>query len=422
MKKVPKISIYNLIFCLLETVELFHPELVNHFLQVGYIAISIAKKTTLTDTEILDLAIASLLHDIGALQDKFLLEKYQYEHLNIQNHVNLGYRVLKDFLPFQKAAYLIQFHHYIKQAIIRTELFPFQQKQVQILRIAEKIALGHRSHEILGFGKSFKENFEKIELGEIHPEVKKAFLEVSDQESFWFNIEYRQIKRLIKSALNFPEIQMDMNLMLKFSKVIINLIEFWSPFSAFHSCGVAATAQSIGKIMNFDQVKCQKLRIAGYLHDLGKLAIPLEILDKPGKLNDDEFNIIKSHVYYSYQILQWLKGFEEIVNWGSFHHEKLDGTGYPFKLKGTDLSIESQLMAVADIFTALREDRPYREGMPKDKALGILSNMATNGLNQEIVNLVINNYDLIDGHRYAAHNEATIEGKELRRRLDNLEF
>ena len=94
----------------------------------------------------------------------------------------------------------------------------------------------------------------------------------------------------------------------------------------------------------------QDLKIAGYLHDLGKLAVPKEILEKPGKLTATEFNIVKTHAYYGYRTLETVRGLEKINNCGTLHHECLDGSGYPFHLNGDNLSIGSRIMAIADIF------------------------------------------------------------------------
>lgn len=131
--------------------------------------------------------------------------------------------------------------------------------------------------------------------------------------------------------------------------------------------------------MNFVEDKKIKFEIAALMHDVGKLAIPNSILNKNGSLNPKEVQIIKSHTYYTRLILSRIRGFEDITNWAANHHEKLNGKGYPLGLYGDRLSIDERIMAVCDIYEALTSDRPYRDGLPKERAIDILQRMVDNG-------------------------------------------
>ena len=132
------------------------------------------------------------------------------------------------------------------------------------------------------------------------------------------------------------------------------------------------------------------------MHDLGKLSVPEEILEKPGKLSPEEFRIIKKHTYYTYRILDVIPGFDEINRWASFHHEKLDGSGYPFRLHEENIPTGSRIMAVSDVFSALTEDRPYRMGLPRQRVVEILGQMSPGGLDSQVVKNLVNNYDLFE--------------------------
>ncbi len=137
----------------------------------------------------------------------------------------------------------------------------------------------------------------------------------------------------------------------------------------------------------------QLMKIAGNFHDLGKLAIPNSILEKPGKLTEEEFAIIKQHTYYTYTILNTIGGIDQISEWAAFHHEKLDGSGYPFHVSSEKLTTGARIMAVCDIFVAIAEDRPYRKGMSEEKIKQVLKSQAKNGLlDDTIVNLLLENY------------------------------
>jgi len=156
------------------------------------------------------------------------------------------------------------------------------------------------------------------------------------------------------------------------------------------------------------------MKIAGYLHDLGKLAVPSEILEKPAKLTEDEFNIIKSHPFYTYRILETISDLDVINIWASFHHERLEAKGYPFHNKGEDLSLGSRIMAIADVFTAITEDRPYRKKMTSDEALQVLREMAENStLDSNLVSTLRLHYDEVNSLRIAAQAAASKECQEF---------
>jgi HD-GYP domain-containing protein (c-di-GMP phosphodiesterase class II) len=152
------------------------------------------------------------------------------------------------------------------------------------------------------------------------------------------------------------------------------------------------------------------MAIAGYLHDLGKLAVPKEILEKADKLSMEELNIVRSHTYHTYRILSHMEDFKTINQWASFHHERLDGSGYPFHISGFDFPLGSRIMAVSDVFTAISEDRPYREGMGIEKALSTIASMAKNhSLDPYVVSLLERNVQFVDDARKSAQIDARKE-------------
>lgn len=131
--------------------------------------------------------------------------------------------------------------------------------------------------------------------------------------------------------------------------------------------------------MGFDEETAQKMYLAGALHDIGKVAIGNEILEKPGRLTDDEFATMKHHAAYTYYILSEIDDFDELRDWAAFHHERLDGSGYPFGKKASELNTQERIMACVDIYQALTEDRPYKKGMSHEKSCEILKDMADKG-------------------------------------------
>ena len=151
-----------------------------------------------------------------------------------------------------------------------------------------------------------------------------------------------------------------------------DVVDAKSPFTFRHSMGVKDAAVAIGYTMGLTHDRLQMLRRAALLHDVGKLSVPNSILDGTGKLTDEQFQIIKGHPGLSRQILGRVSAFQEIATIAGEHHEKLDRSGYPDRLCREDLSLESRILTVADIYAALSEDRPYRPGLDLTTIAGIM--------------------------------------------------
>ena len=148
---------------------------------------------------------------------------------------------------------------------------------------------------------------------------------------------------------------------------------------------------------------CAKLKIAGYLHDLGKLAVPDTLLSKPDKLNTKEWQTIRAHPYHTQKILEPVKGLEDVTDWASNHHEYLNGNGYPFGNAAGKLSLGARIISVADIFTALAEDRPYRTGMNEEKIQKVFYKMLTNEmLDYRVVECLLDNFGSMNLIRQSA--------------------
>ena len=160
---------------------------------------------------------------------------------------------------------------------------------------------------------------------------------------------------------------------------ITRIIDYKSVFTQKHSTSIANMAWFLGGYYNYAQVERVKLYLAAALHDLGKLETPTAVLEKPGKLTNDEYIIIKEHVYKTWELLKDIGGFQDICRWASFHHEKLNGTGYPFGKKADELDFNSRLMACIDIYQAVSEKRPYHPLRDHKATLEIMYKMADEG-------------------------------------------
>lgn len=151
-----------------------------------------------------------------------------------------------------------------------------------------------------------------------------------------------------------------------------DVVDAKSPFTFRHSMGVAEVSDQIAQTMGVPIGTRRLLRRAALLHDIGKLSVPNSILEKPGKLTNEEFAVVKRHAFYTHEILRRIPHFEEFAFVAAAHHEKLDGSGYFQGLTGEHLSRECRILAVADIFDALAMKRPYRDPLPLDEVLRII--------------------------------------------------
>lgn len=163
------------------------------------------------------------------------------------------------------------------------------------------------------------------------------------------------------------------------------VIDAKSPFTFGHSSRVSQYAQLIGAEVGLTDRQLLWLRHAALLHDIGKLGVSNSILDKPGKLTDEEFEQVKLHPVYSMDILSKVGIFNSLAPVASGHHERLDGRGYPWGLKGEQIDFATRIISVADVFDAVSAERPYRGAMPLDQALAILDEMAGPALDGDLV-------------------------------------
>ncbi|BBI36397.1 HD-GYP domain-containing protein [Cohnella abietis] len=157
------------------------------------------------------------------------------------------------------------------------------------------------------------------------------------------------------------------------SEILVHL-EVHDEYVYRHSIGVALLSKLIGKTRGLNEAELLELTTAGFLHDIGKAKIPGAILNKPGKLTEEEFKVVKEHSVYGYEILKKSVGIPERYAYVALqHHEREDGSGYPFGLKGSHIDVYSKIVAVADVFHAMVSKRVYKQPVPFYKVLKEMS-------------------------------------------------
>lgn len=209
------------------------------------------------------------------------------------------------------------------------------------------------------------------------PDVVAAFLKVADNPAFWTMLQSDDLNRAIFDLEPAHDgMFVDDSLLDDIADAFSQVIDAKSPYTSGHSKRVTLFSDMIAEQLGFDGERRNWLKRAALLHDIGKLGVSNSILDKPGKLNADEWTAMKAHAAMTETILSRIAVFAELAPIAAAHHEKLDGSGYPRGLKGEEIKLESRILAVADIFDALTADRPYRKAMAVEAAFGLLDRMA----------------------------------------------
>jgi len=402
-----EISIYDFVSAISEAVDLASSALTNHHKKVACIAYNIALEMNLPNDEIQDIVLAAMLHDIGAfsLEELIKIKTVEYSDNELNKHALFGYKLLKKFAPLAKAAELVRYHHTVfNKSNLDIPIGSY------IIHLADRASiLFDEQSEILA---QIPEVFENITIiSEIfHPDAFAAFSRLTKLEYVWLETFLPSFGAAMVKRMRFSMEIIDLERLRSFAKVIAQIIDFRSKFTATHSSGVAAVALELATLAGFSERECKQMEIAGYLHDLGKLALSNDILEKNSALDYEEFNSIRKHTYYTHFVLNKIRSLEDIAMWAAYHHEKLDGNGYPFHVKGENFPKLARIMAVADIITALTEDRPYRLGLDRGSVEKILLSMVENGgIDKGVVALANENFFRINEVRIKAQQEAQRE-------------
>ncbi len=391
----------------------------NHHLRVAFIAYRIGEEFGLEETYLSYIALAGCFHDIGIFSTKDKISSLEFDPglKNLNLHGELAFLLLKEITNLKDVAKIIRYHHvnWTKNPYRNEEEIPIGS---YVLHLADRIEVMLRKVHPLSVKRyDVIEHFRKNPNNMFMPELIEAFVSLSNRVGFWFDMEYPKIEELVEDIL--PNFVLDLEDLMLFSNVIRKIIDYRCSFTAVHSAGVSAVAAEIGKIFNLSDIEIKLIKLAGYLHDIGKLAVPVEILQKPGKLTKEEWSVMMAHAYYSYRILDKLKGLKIINLWGSLHHEKPNGSGYPFGLKDEKLLLGSKIMSVSDVFVAISEDRPYRKGLEPNKIKEILSTMAKDkSLDSLVTEQVLKHFDDLIFIRKEAQSKAKESYLELKEKIN----
>ena len=208
------------------------------------------------------------------------------------------------------------------------------------------------------------------------PDLVDAFERVASRPAFWDPL--RSDNRHDAAPTWTPaqaSVAIDEDYLDDIAAAFAQVVDSKSRFTSGHSERVTLFADMVAEQLGFGAEQRRWLKRAALLHDIGKLGVSNAILDKPGKLDDDEWAAMRMHAAHSEEILSRIGAFSQLAPIAGAHHERLDGKGYPRGLAGDQICLETRIITTADIFDALTADRPYRAAMPVSKAMAIMSGM-----------------------------------------------
>lgn len=411
-----EVNLGDLVFSVSTALDLVSPEVVNHHLRVARIARAIAREFHYPRERTKDLLLAAALHDSGAFSLNERLDLMQFEDRKPGDHAARGFRLLKSFPHFERAAAIVRFHH-----------LPWQHGRGEawrglpvppdshLLHLADRVsvlkidAAGSPAWDkavarlvASGSGSRFK------------PEYVAALQTAAARPGFWPEAAAAGDEDLRKDP-SFCGVVLSEADIRSLARLIGQIVDFRSRFTATHTSGVAAVAGFLASLSGVTGAAGRMVAIAAGLHDIGKLAVPSETLEKERALTQQEIVTLRSHPLHGWRILERIPGMEEINRWANYHHERLDGKGYPFRLHAVQLPPESRIVAVADVFTALTEERPYRRGMSGREAANILGRMAEGGaLDHDVVGLMARNRGEAALIRRLAQEGASLRYRDFR--------
>lgn len=372
----------------------------QHGERVAYMAVECARQLQWEAGQVDDLFHVALLHDLGVSSSKVhkqLIAQMDWDGAEL--HCILGEHFLANFTPLAHLAPVIRHHHTHWQVLRDSKLTRQQALAANLIYLTDRVdALNAQFTQQYTLPVTKRriaicEAITQSRGSRFAPELVDAFLQLAANDVFWLTLEPLNLAGYLRTMesqaegllCNYLEIQ-------QLALIFARIVDAKSDFTYDHSLGVARLSRYLAELSELPEHRVAFIEIAALLHDLGKLGVPDEILDKPETLSAEETAVMHRHSYETFRILRHINGFEQIAEWAGNHHETLLGDGYPFHREATELSTEARIIMVADIFQALAQDRPYRKGLPPEVILGELRALKQAG---KIDALLV---DLVEAH------------------------
>lgn len=398
-----KTELQQTVVALSDALDLVGVDALYHGKRVGYMMVAgySQMRSQLSEEQVFHLG---LLHDVGVSSTevhRHLISELEWS--GAQEHCRVGAERLSRFSPLAPLAPYVLYHHTRWEDLVTQGVWDEIATLANWVFLTDRVdtlAAEHYQQNILDAKYSINKTIAKYKGSLFKPELVDLFLQLAQGDAFWLSQEPSHISDCVKERTRsqYP-VFLDIEALKGLGAIFAEIVDCKSNFTYQHSLGVARLSRHLAERFGFSEQTCDKIEIAGLLHDLGKLKVLDEVLDKPSKLNEHERHQMNHHPFETFQILKKIVGFEDIARWASFHHETLDGSGYPFQLNGKQIELEARIVAVADVFQALSQERPYRRALKLDEIERILLSLAhKQKLDPDVVEYVSNHMEECHHH------------------------
>ncbi|MDM5271657.1 HD domain-containing protein [Sulfurovum sp. zt1-1] len=396
-------NLHQLIYALSTALDFVGIDDKHHGKRVAYMALETAKELKYSDNDLIDLFHLALIHDCGVpssrIDDTSVLT---FDWEGAEEHCIRGYQILNVIPNLKHLSDIVLYHHTHYDMLTQFNINTRTAKLANLIFLTDSIdtlivqEMQEKEQSIITIANQIRSEVKNLSQTFFDPELVDAFLKVSTRESFWFTLDKESLQIYFENYLHqIGEMDISIDAIAEIVQLFAIFVDSRSPYTADHLYDVAELSKYIAQKAGLDPETCNKIRIAGLLHDLGKLKVPDELIDRETSLSNNDLNIIKRHPYETHQLLSKINGMEDIANWAAQHHENLRGTGYPYHLVNEDISLPIMIISVADIFQALAQNRPYRNGMKANQILKILNKKVRLGeLDRSIVRIVEENLQI----------------------------
>ncbi|MCX7066174.1 MAG: HD domain-containing protein [Methylococcales bacterium] len=392
------INLHEAVYSLSNALDLVGVTHIHHGKRVAYIAAECGKQFGWTEQCLDDLFQAAILHDCGISKTAVHARLAQFEWELDREHCQIGAALLSNCSLLAHLSDVI-LHHHTHWSVLKDADIDMQMKLIaNCIYLAECIdvlslaCLVDQSNLLLSRQSIIDKIVENCD-DRFCPELVAVFMEISNSSLFWLVLESGDTSGYTSTwQAHTPNRSIEFVELKSLVHIFSHIVDAKSPFTKEHSDGVANLAKFLGSLLELSEETCEMLELAGLLHDIGKLRVPDELLEKEGKLTEEEYIIVQRHSFDTYDILKNINGLEKITEWAAQHHERLDGKGYHLQISNGALSLEARIVAVADVFQALAQNRPYRKALDVHAIMDILKQQAEDGqLDATIVLCVENN-------------------------------
>lgn len=393
------LNLREVTYALSEALDLVGIDDTRHGKRVAFMAAACAKEGGFDQQFVDEMIYMGMLHDCGvSTTDVHHNLVTQLEWKDERYHCERGAALLEKVALLKRYSPVIYHHHTHWQELKTLSVDEKTKLQANLIYLVDRVdAL---RVQIDGADLDKKEQIEQIieeNAGRLFSEELIAYFKAAAiRNSFWFYLDDESLEEyLLEWVAKGKSEVLAFDAIREVAVMFADIVDAKSPFTVEHSFGVANLAVYLAERMALSRHEIETVEMAALLHDLGKLRVHDAILNKNDKLDHTEEMSMHRHGFDSNMILRKIEGFKEIAYLASLHHETLDGKGYPYRLEAEAISMPARIIAVADIFQALVQKRPYREALDASTAYGILKEMADEGkLDQTVIGLIDDDLDL----------------------------